>query len=173
MSDTKSWAFDESLQPSEDEVEFDLARVLDALVLLRAEIPEDGYTGGILGTERTGYGAVIREDGLVLTIGYLITEAETIWLTSNTGAVVAGHALAYDQATGFGLVQALGELRAPTLTRGSSADVKVGDPVYVIGHGGSGIPSSPRIRGLLGIPDRGRFVHHTGASTMGRRGTGG
>ena len=80
MSDTKSWAFDESLQPSEDEVEFDLARVLDALVLLRAEIPEDGYTGGILGTERTGYGAVIREDGLVLTIGYLITEAETIWM---------------------------------------------------------------------------------------------
>lgn len=136
MSETKTWAFDESLQPNEDEVGFDLARVLDSVVLLRAEIPEDAYTGGILGTERTGYGAVIREDGIVLTIGYLITEAETVWLTSNAGVVVPGHALAYDQATGFGLVQALGELGAPALTRGASADVKSGDAVYVIGHGG-------------------------------------
>ena len=52
MSDTKPWAFDESLQPREDEVGFDLARALDAVVLLRAEIPEDAFTGGILGTER-------------------------------------------------------------------------------------------------------------------------
>ncbi len=136
MSDTNSWAFDESLQPREEEVGFDLARALDAVVLLRAEIPEDAFTGGILGTERVGYGAVIRADGLVLTIGYLITEAETIWLTSNGGSVVAGHALAYDQATGFGLVQPLGELRASMLERGSSAALAAGDAVYVIGHGG-------------------------------------
>ena len=136
MSDTKPWAFDESLQPREEELGFDLAPVLDAVVLLRAEIPEDAFTGGILGTERIGYGAVIREDGLVLTIGYLITEAENIWLTNNAGESVAGHALAYDQATGFGLVQPLGNLRAPLLRRGSSARAAAGDPVYVIGHGG-------------------------------------
>jgi S1-C subfamily serine protease len=136
MSDTKPWAFDESLQPREQEVGFDLARVLDAVVLLRAEIPEDAFTGGILGTERTGYGVMIRDDGLVLTIGYLITEAETIWLTTNAGTVVAGHALAYDQASGFGLVQPLGNLGAPSLELGSSAAVAAGDAVYVIGHGG-------------------------------------
>ena len=136
MSDTKPWSFDESLQPREEDVGFDLAQVLDAVVLLRAEIPEDAFTGGILGTERVGYGAVIRSDGLVLTIGYLITEAENIWLTSNSGVVVAGHALAYDQATGFGLVQPLANLRAPMLERGSAAALSVGDEVYVIGHGG-------------------------------------
>ena len=136
MSDTKPWAFDESLQPREEDLGFDLAQALDAVVLLRAEIPEDAFTGGILGTERVGYGVVIREDGLVLTIGYLITEAENIWLTTNAGAVVAGHALAYDQATGFGLVQPLGDLRAPLLERGSAAAVVAGDEVFVIGHGG-------------------------------------
>jgi S1-C subfamily serine protease len=72
----------------------------------------------------------------VLTIGYLITEAETIWLTTNAGVVVAGHALAYDQTSGFGLVQALGDLRAPALARGSAATLTAGDRVYVIGHGG-------------------------------------
>jgi S1-C subfamily serine protease len=136
MSETKSWSFDESLQPRAEELGFDLAQALDAVVLLRAEIPEDAFTGGILGTERVGNGVVIRDDGLVLTIGYLITEAETIWLTTNAGAAVAGHALAYDQATGFGLVQPLGDLRAPLLERGSAAAVAAGDEVYVIGHGG-------------------------------------
>jgi len=136
MSDMKPWAFDESLQPRAEELDFDLDQVLDAVVLLHAEIPEDAFTGGILGTERLGYGVVIRANGLVLTIGYLITEAETIWLTTNAGVVVAGHALAYDQASGFGLVQPLGDLRAPLIKRGSSAAVAAGDEVYVIGHGG-------------------------------------
>src|SRR5206468_9844258 len=66
---------------------FDLDAALDSVVQLRAEIPEDAFTAPILGTERAGNGIVIREDGLVLTIGYLITEASTIWLTTNQGVV--------------------------------------------------------------------------------------
>jgi len=136
MDDTKPWAFDVSLQPRAEQLDFDLEQAMDAVVLLRAEIPEDAFTSGILGTERVGYGVVIRDDGLVLTIGYLITEAEKIWLTTNAGSVVAGHALAYDQATGFGLVQPLGDLRAPALARGASAEVHPDDEVFVLGHGG-------------------------------------
>jgi S1-C subfamily serine protease len=105
-------------------------------VLVRAEIPPDGHTASTLGTERGGYGAVIREDGLVLTIGYLINEASQIWLTSNRGQVVEGYRLGYDQATGFGLIQPLGKLDTPHLTRGLAADVNVGDSAFVIGHGG-------------------------------------
>jgi S1-C subfamily serine protease len=136
MAESGNWAFPDSLQPSPDEVSFDLAAALDAVVMLRSEIPEDAFTAPILGTERIGNGVVIREDGLVLTIGYLATEAETIWLTTNDRAAVPGHPLAYDQATGFGLVQPLGRLGVPVLKRGSAAACAVGDDVFVIGRGG-------------------------------------
>ena len=104
--------------------------------MLRSEIPEDAFTASILGTERTGSAVVIGDDGLMLTIGYLITEAQTIWLTTNAGSVLAGHPLAYDAVTGFGLVQPLGRLDAPALARGAAAGAKVGDQAIVIAHGG-------------------------------------
>ena len=136
MSDDATWSFPEAVQPQPDQTQFDLERAFDAVVLVRAEIPEDAYSAATLGTERGGYGAVIREDGLVLTIGYLINEATQIWLTTNRGASIAGYPLAYDQATGFGLIQPLGKLAAPHLQRGLASDVKVGDSAFVIGHGG-------------------------------------
>ena len=105
-----NWGFPRDLQPRAGEFAFDLDAVFDSVVALRAEIPEDAFTAPILGTERAGSGVVIDDDGLVLTIGYLVTEAETIWLTGNNGAAVPGHALAYDFVTGFGLVQPLGRL---------------------------------------------------------------
>jgi S1-C subfamily serine protease len=74
---------------------------------------------------------VIRKDGLVLTIGYLITEADEVWLTGSDGRAVAAHVLAYDQESGFGLVQALGQLGLPALDFGDAAKAKVGDPVVL------------------------------------------
>ena len=136
MADPDSWAFPERLQPHQDRLHFDLQSALQSVVLLRAEIPDDAFTASVLGTERVGHGVVIGNDGLVLTIGYLITEASSIWLTTRTGAVVPGHALAYDHVTGFGLVLPLGNLPVPPMERGESALVGVGDTVTVIGHGG-------------------------------------
>jgi S1-C subfamily serine protease len=109
---------------------------LESVVGLRAEVPDDAFTASILGTDRTGNGVVIREDGLVLTIGYLITEASSVWLTKSNGAVVEGHPLAYDFATGFGLVLPLGRLDVPMLPLGSAESVAEDDDVYVVGHGG-------------------------------------
>jgi S1-C subfamily serine protease len=136
MADPSEWAFPDELQPKPEDVGFDLEAALDSMVLLRAEIPEDAFTASILGTERIGNGVVIRDDGLVLTIGYLITEATAIWLTTNQGTAVAGYPLAYDQPTGFGLVQPLGPLGAQALMRGSAASCRVGEEVVVAGHGG-------------------------------------
>ena len=140
MAKTTQWAFPDSLRPTAAEARFDLDAAFDAMVLMRAEVPERAFTAGILGTERAGNGVVIREDGLILTIGYLVTEAEAIWLTTNRGDVLAGHPLAYDQSTGFGLVQPLGDwkrLGLPVMPRGSAMGSAVGDPVFVLGHGGT------------------------------------
>ena len=115
---------------------FDLGNALRSVVMLRAEIPEDAFTAPILGTERFDNAIVIRDDGLMLTIGYLITEAESIWLTTNDGVVIPGHPLAYDFASGLGLVMPLGRLGVPALPRGSAASIATGDEAIVIGHGG-------------------------------------
>lgn len=106
-------------------------RILRSVVAVRASIPEDAFTAKTLGTRREGSGVVIREDGLVLTIGYLITEAEEVWLTSNDGQLISAHALAYDQESGFGLVQALGKPGLPALEFGNAAKAKIGDPVVL------------------------------------------
>ena len=106
-----------------------LDRIRPSIVAVRATIPADAFTADALGTRREGSGVVIRQNGLVLTIGYLITEADEVWLTRHDGVVIPGHALAYDQETGFGLVQALGDLGLPALSFGDSAGAKVGDAI--------------------------------------------
>ena len=119
----------------EPEVDFDIDAMLSSLVSVRSEVPEDALTAPVLGTERAGNGVVIGDRGLVLTIGYLVTEAQTLWITDRRGAAVPGHVLGYDQESGFGLVQALQPLSAPAMEFGVSAECGVGDPVVVAGHG--------------------------------------
>ncbi|MDA1117818.1 MAG: S1C family serine protease [Proteobacteria bacterium] len=136
MSDPTDWAFPSELRPRPEEWRFDLDRALGSMVLLRTEIPEDAFTAQILGTERLGNGVVIRDDDLILTIGYLLTEATSVWITTAQGAVLAGHPLAYDQQTGFGLVLPLGRPGVPALALGSAARASVGDHVVIAGHGG-------------------------------------
>jgi S1-C subfamily serine protease len=119
-----------------DELAFDVDRALDSIVSLQAEAPEDGFTASALGAKRAGSGVVIGDDGLILTIGYLITEAESVWLTSAKGRLVPAHALAVDSETGFGLARALDQFDAPALPLGRSSEVKVGDSVVVAAGGG-------------------------------------
>jgi S1-C subfamily serine protease len=103
---------------------------------LHSIIPADAFTAETLGTERAGNGVFIRDNGLVLTIGYLITEAESIWLNLSDGRSVPGHVIGYDQETGFGLVQALAKVDVPALDIGKSSTASVGERVVVGGAGG-------------------------------------
>jgi S1-C subfamily serine protease len=116
--------------PAGDSI-MDVEAITKSVVAVRAHIPDDAFTAAGLGTLREGSGAVIDESGLVLTIGYLITEAEEVWLTRQDGHVVAAHPLAYDQETGFGLVQTLGALDLPAIALGSSRDARVGDAIHL------------------------------------------
>ncbi|NQV98646.1 MAG: serine protease [Rhodospirillales bacterium] len=127
---------DPDLQPDPKTVAFDLNHALSSVVSVQCKIPENAFTAQSLGTERAGHGVVINERGLILTIGYLTVEADTIWLIDHTGGAVAGHVAAYDQETGFGLIQPLGKLNAPVMELGSSSALQIGDDVILAGHGG-------------------------------------
>jgi len=136
MPSSTDWTVPARLQPRAEDHDYDLDAALATVVGLKAMIPGDAFTAEILGTERSGNGVLIRKDGLVLTIGYLIAEAETIWLSLADGRVVPGHVLGYDQETGFGLVQALGRVDLPALPLGRSSAAPVGQRVVVAGTGG-------------------------------------
>jgi S1-C subfamily serine protease len=136
MSRTVDWEIPGEIQPKPGDCAFDLDRALGAVLGLRATIPEDAFSAGTLGTERAGSGVLIRQDGLVLTIGYLVAEAETIWLTSVEGGAVLGHVLASDQETGFSLVQALGRLNTPSIDLGIGLRVGAGDRAIMAAEGG-------------------------------------
>jgi len=136
MASVSDWKVPASVQPKPEDYAYDLDLALAAIVGLRATIPSDAFTAETLGTERAGNGVIIRNNGLVLTIGYLITEAETIWLTLSDGRSVPGHVLGYDQESGFGLVQALAKIEMPALALGQSAGISVGERVVVAGAGG-------------------------------------
>src|SRR6202795_999384 len=122
-------------QPRAGDYSLDLDRVLSSVVGLHSIIPGDAFSADTLGTERAGNGVLIDE-WLVLTIGYLITEAESVWLHLGDGRVVQGHPLGFDSVSGFGLVQALGHIDLDPVPIGSSAAAGIEDRVVVGGAGG-------------------------------------
>jgi len=136
MARNVDWEIPSEFQPKSEDYAFDLDVALGGVLGLQATVPEDAFTAQTLGTERAGSGVLIRKDGLVLTIGYLITEADSIWLTSSIGGAVPGHVLGYDQETGFGLVQALGRLNVKPLELGSKQRVGAGDKAILAAEGG-------------------------------------
>lgn len=125
-------------RPNPDDLSFDLDAVSASVVSLSAEIPPDAMTAQTLGTERAGNGVIIDEHGLVLTIGYLISEATAVTLRTGHGDEVAGETVAYDYETGFGLIRALAPLNAAPVEIGEAATAMPGDPVVVVGHGDGG-----------------------------------
>ena len=130
------WKVPGALQPKADDYEFDLERVLSSVLQISSIVPETAFSAATLGTERAGNAVVIGHDGLVLTIGYLVNEADSIWLRANDGRVARGHVLGIDQSTGFALVQPLGELGAPGLPLGDSDEAQIGEELIFAGGGG-------------------------------------
>jgi S1-C subfamily serine protease len=109
---------------------------LSAIVKIRAVVPETARTAAALGTEREGSGVVIDSEGLILTIGYLILEAESIEVVLGSTIPVSAYFVAYDHETGFGLLRTVIPLKVEPVKLGRSADVKEGDEVMVAAYGG-------------------------------------
>ena len=100
----------------------DVGLATDAVVRLSIKTVPDARTAETLGAEREGTGVVISEDGLVLTIGYLILEAASILVVTEDGRVFPASVAGFDHATGFGLLRVqAGVARRPLELGDSSA----------------------------------------------------
>ena len=108
--------------------------VIDALTKANAAVvgvevttTEDARSAETLGHHRSGSGVVIGADGLILTIGYLMLEADTIQIVTRDQHTFPGRAVGYDVATGFGLIKPLLPLRINPVPLGSHRDLSPGD----------------------------------------------
>jgi S1-C subfamily serine protease len=122
-----------------------LSRASDAVLGVRATAVEGARSAATLGREREGSGVVISADGLVLTIGYLVLEAEAVELRPDDGRRIPGRVIAYDVATGFGLVQALAPLRLEPAPLGTSSAVTADEPLMMASGGNDGTVSIARM----------------------------
>jgi S1-C subfamily serine protease len=111
--------------------------ILKAVVKIRAVFPKDAQTAGTLGTEREGNGVLIDSEGHILTIGYLVAEAETIEVVDSEGKRLSARLVGYDYNSGFGLLRTDKPLGSEPIKLGKSASVKAGDGVLVAGYGGT------------------------------------
>jgi S1-C subfamily serine protease len=136
MFNLDPWSFPKALRPDPEQLDFSLDESLNALLQLHVQAPDEAYTAPILGTSRSGHGVVIDEQGHILTIGYLVTEAQQIWCRKRDGSVVQADVLAYDQATGFGLLKSFSPLDCGFIPLGKASDLAKGRTVYMLGHGG-------------------------------------
>jgi serine protease Do len=122
-----------------------LEDLVSAVVAIKTFINPDARTTETLGREREGSGIVIDEDGLVLTIGYLMVEAHAAQVTTNAGRAVPANVVGYDHATGFGLLRAIEPLKLKPLGFGRSAAVQEGDPALVASFGGAQMVAPVRV----------------------------
>ena len=119
--------------------------LISAVVGIRAQIPEDARTADALGTERTGSGVVIDENGLVLTIGYLILEAESAEVIGPGGEPMPADVVGYDHESGFGLLRANRPLNVRPMELGDSKPLSDGDPVLSVSFVGEPMAAAARV----------------------------
>jgi S1-C subfamily serine protease len=120
------------------------AKVSGALVSITAHVPEDAMSAGLLGTERVGHGVRIREDGLIATIGYVVHEAENLWIGTRE-MVVPGFVIGYDFDSGLALVKPSLPLRGVAMPLGSAGALALGDSVTVMSSSGKAQSMDARV----------------------------
>jgi S1-C subfamily serine protease len=113
-----------------------IAAALPAVVGLRTTIPKDRRSAQTLGAEREGHGVLIDDQGLVVTIGYLIMEADSVTITDIDGTDYPAYIVGYDSESGFGLVRTEQAPPHRPLAFGDSDVLELRSEAYVMGVGG-------------------------------------
>ncbi len=119
--------------------------LLASVVRIKTVINPDARTTQNLGREREGSGIVIDDNGLILTIGYLMVEAHTAEVTTNDGRTVPANIVGYDHETGFGLLQAIVPLKVKPMPFGKSAALVADDVAIVASFGGAARAAPARV----------------------------
>jgi S1-C subfamily serine protease len=118
------------------EPDLDPASRFDAVVRVHAEVPAEARTAALLGTKRDGSGVVIDTAGLIVTIGYLITEAMSAEVATASGRVSRADIVGFDTESGLGLLRAADPLEVKPMPIGSASGLAARTPVVIAGYGG-------------------------------------
>jgi S1-C subfamily serine protease len=124
-------------QPAKTNLAVDPAKFFDAIVKIETRAVPDARSAATLGKQREGTGIFIGKDGLVLTIGYLIVEADDVKITDSKGRSLPAQVVGYDHASGLGLVRPVVPMHATPLPFGESATVGERAPVMIVNHSGA------------------------------------
>jgi len=114
----------------------DAEKFFSALVKVRTHAVANARSADTLGTDREGTGIVIDDKGLILTIGYLIVEADQVEIVDDQGRTLPARVVGYDHSSGLGLVRPLVPLKATPLALGDSDKLAETDPVLIVNHAG-------------------------------------
>ena len=113
----------------------DAEKLFGAIVKVNVQAVPDARSSATLGAEREGTGVVIGDNGLILTIGYLIVEADEVSIVDSKGRTLAAQVVGYDHATGFGLLRTITPLDAMPVRFGDSAKIAEREPVMIASSG--------------------------------------
>src|SRR2546428_1047321 len=138
-------------RPAADNVQagIDAEKFFGAIVKVQARALPDARSATTLGAEREGTGVVIDKDGLILTIGYLVIEADEVRISDDRGRTLPAVVVGYDHASGLALVRSVAPFDAAPLRLGDSAALAESDPVLIVNYGG---PSAVTLAYLLFPP---------------------
>ena len=115
----------------------DAEQLFRAVVKVRTRAVPEARSAATLGAEREGTGILIGKDGLIVTIGYLIVEADNVAITDHRGRNLPAQVVGYDHASGFGLLRAIVPIDAKPMELGSSSGMAERDPVLIASHTGA------------------------------------
>jgi serine protease Do len=126
----------EAVQPGSSTLPPAVVKALPSVVGVQTTIPENRRSAKTLGSEREGHGTIIDDEGLIVTIGYLIMEADTVTITDNDGRELPASIVGYDYESGFGLVRTTVPPRVKPMRFGDSDSLSLRSEAYVAGAGG-------------------------------------
>lgn len=139
-------------------VSLDLENALQSIVAINTYIPANSYSADLLGTERSGHGIIISEDGLILTVGYILTEAQSVWITMPGLETVPAYVIANDHESGLGLVRTQVPVTAHCVKTGLLDELRVGDTLLIAGHGDPGGSMETRVTDISEFAGRWEYI---------------